>query len=161
MDFLPVYEFNKCVKLYAGTLGGGVFKYSFSDTDTTPPTVSSTIPINNATDVAINTTISANFSEAMDYSTTTADTFLVSGSGNIAGTVTYSGTTATFTPTTNLDYNKTYTATITNGTKDSAGNALQTNYTWSFTTQSGSFNEGDSNGDGDGDGGGCFISTLF
>ena len=92
----------------------------------------------------------------MDSSTITTDTFSVSGSDNIAGTVTYSGTTATFTPTTNLDYGKTYTATITTGAKDSAGNALQTDYTWSFTTQSGS-----SNGGGDESGGGCFITTLL
>jgi len=78
----------------------------------TPPTVSSTNPANNATDVDDNTTITASFSEAMDSSTITTDTFLVSGSGYIIGTVTYSGTTATFTPTANLDYNNTYTATI-------------------------------------------------
>ena len=127
-----------------------------SASDTTPPTVSSAYPANNTVDLAVNTTITATFSEAMNSSTITTDTFLVSGSGNISGTVTYSGTTATFTPTTNLDYGKTYTATITTGAKDYARNALQTDYTWSFTTQSGS-----SNGGGDEGGGGCFITTLL
>jgi len=104
--------------------------------DTTPPTVSSTTPANNATDVAVNSAITATFSEAMDSSTITTDTFLVSGSSNISGTVTYTDTTATFTPVTDLDYNTTYTATITTGAKDLAGNASQADYTWSFTTSS-------------------------
>ena len=129
--------------------GGGLFTFI---KDTTPPTVSSITPANNATDVAVNTAITATFSEAMDSSTITTDTFLVTGSGNIAGTVTYSGTTATFTPASDLNYDTTYIATITTGARDSAGNALQTVYTWSFTTQSDSSNGG---------AGGCFISTLL
>jgi hypothetical protein len=51
--------------------------------------------------------------------------------------VNYSGTTATFTPGSNLAYATIYTATITGGiagVKDAAGNALASNYTWSFTT---------------------------
>lgn len=121
-------------------------------TDTTPPTVSSTTPPNDATDISVNTDITATFSEAMDTSTITADTFLVSGSDNIAGTVTYSGTTATFTPTTALDYNHTYITTINTDAKDMVGNALEDDYTWSFTTGS------DTGGDGGGDG--CFIATA-
>jgi glutamine amidotransferase-like uncharacterized protein len=123
-------------------------------TTTTPPTVSSTNPANNATDVAVNTTITATFSETMDASTITTDTFLVNdGSHNIAGTVAYSGTIANFTPTVNLDYYTTYTATITTGAKDLASNFLQDDYEWSFTTQS------DTDG-GNGDGIGCFISGI-
>ena len=103
--------------------------------DTTPPTVSSTSPPNGETDVAVNTAITATFSEAMDPSTiNTASFFVNDGSTNIAGQVAYSGTTATFTPTTNLDYSATYTATITTGAEDLAGNALEADYTWSFTT---------------------------
>ena len=100
---------------------------------------------------------SATFNETMDSSTITTDTFLVSGSSNIAGTVAYSGTTASFTPTTALDYNKTYTATITTGAKDLAGNALEADYTWSFTTGSASAT---TTGGGGGGGGGCFIATA-
>lgn len=103
--------------------------------DTTPPTVSSVSPANGATDVAINTVITATFSEAMNSSTINTSTFtLNSTSGAVTGTVTYSGTTATFTPSSNLSYSATYTATITTGVKDSAGNAMAANYTWSFTT---------------------------
>ena len=134
--------------------------------DTTPPTVSSTAPANNATSVAVNTTISATFSEDMDASSVTTATFLVNdGSSNIAGTLTYSGTTATFTPTTDLDYDTTYIGTITIGVKDLAGNALETDYTWSFTTESETPTDGEPPSDGEEDTGGgggvgCFIATA-
>ena len=126
------------VKDLAGNALQSDYTWSFtpgSEPDTTPPTVSSTAPANNATFVAVNTTISATFSEAMDASSITTATFLVNnGSSNIAGTLTYSGTTATFTPTTDLDYDTTYIGTITTGAKDLAGNPLEADYTWSFTT---------------------------
>ena len=94
----------------------------------------------------------------MDDATITTDTFLVSGSGNIAGTVSYSGTTATFTPTASLGYGKTYTATITTGARDLAGNACEADYTWSFTTAS---ETGRGNKDGRNNGNGlCFIATA-
>ena len=101
--------------------------------------VSSTSPTNGAIGVAVNTTITATFSAAMDSSTITTSTFTVSTGGiNISGTVSYNSTTktATFTPSSNLTFPTTYTATITTGVKDSAGTAMVSNYTWSFTTGS-------------------------
>ena len=112
--------------------GGGSSSGTTTTTDTTPPTVSSTIPANNATDVATNTAISATFSEAMDSTTITTSAFTVSG--GVTGTVSYTGTTATWTPSANLSYNTTHTATITTGARDLAGNAMATTYSWSFTT---------------------------
>jgi hypothetical protein len=106
-----------------------------SSPDTTPPTVNSTSPLNAATDVAVDALISATFSEVMDASTLTTSTFLVyDGTFYRAGTVSYAGTTATFTPSSNLDYNTTYTATISTGAKDLAGNPVQSDYDWTFTT---------------------------
>src|SRR2546422_981106 len=52
----------------------------------------------------------------------------------MAGTVSYSGVTATFTPAGNLAPLTTYTATISTGARDLAGNALSTDLVWSFTT---------------------------
>ncbi|MDO8094804.1 MAG: Ig-like domain-containing domain, partial [Candidatus Brocadiales bacterium] len=52
----------------------------------------------------------------------------------ISGIVSYNGATATFTPSGNLSDSTAYTARITKGVKDSAGNALASDYTWSFTT---------------------------
>src|SRR6185436_1679031 len=68
-------------------------------TDTTAPTVSSTVPANAATGVAIGGNISAVFSEAMDPSTINTATFtLKQGTTAVPGTVSYSGGTATFDP---------------------------------------------------------------
>jgi subtilisin family serine protease len=143
-------------------------------TITQPPTISSTTPTDSATDVDVDTVITATFSEAMDSSTITNDTFMVSGSNNIAGAVTYSDVTATFTPTADLDYNKTYTVTITTGAKDLAGNAMEADYDWSFTTESATTTGeeppsdgeedsgvgGETGAGGGGGGGGCFIVSL-
>jgi hypothetical protein len=107
--------------------------------DTTPPTVASTSPINGATEVETDALIKVTFSEAMDASTLTTSTFTVStAGGGISGAVTCSGSTATFTPSAPLAYSTTFTATITSGAKDAAGNALASAYTWSFTTKASS-----------------------
>uniref|UniRef100_UPI0025F628B9 LamG-like jellyroll fold domain-containing protein n=1 Tax=uncultured Candidatus Kuenenia sp. TaxID=1048336 RepID=UPI0025F628B9 len=103
--------------------------------DTTPPTVIATSPVSNATEVAVDSTIIATFSEAIDASSITTDTFLVSdSSGNIGGTISYSDTTATFTPSGPLAYSTTYTVTVTTGVRDVSGNAMTDNYICSFTT---------------------------
>jgi len=123
--------------------------------ETTPPTVASTAPANNATGVAIATNVTATFSEAMRASTINTTTFTLSdGTNAVSGTVGYdSGTqTATFTPTSALSYSTIYTATITTGVTDLVGNALAADYTWSFTTVSAG---------GGGNGGcGCVTASL-
>ncbi len=100
------------------------------------PTVTSTSPINGALGVTVNTTIQATFSEVMDDLTLTTSTFTLSTNPPVAGTVSYnSGTnTATFTPSSNMTKSTTYTATITQDVKDSDGNNMAYDYTWSFTT---------------------------
>lgn len=101
----------------------------------TSPTVSSTDPVNAATGVPFNQKISATFSKTMDASTITTTTYtLMQGTTFVSGTVGYVGTTATYTPSSNLLPNTTYTSTITTGAKDLAGNAIVNNYVWSFTT---------------------------
>ena len=101
----------------------------------TPPTVSSTDPANFATGVPLNQKIAATFSTAMDASTIQTSTFtLMQGTTSITGFVTYSGSTATFSPASNLAANTQYTATIKTSAKDLAGNSLASNYVWSFTT---------------------------
>ena len=103
--------------------------------DTTAPMVTATLHANGSTGVPINTGIAATFTEAMDPLTITTATFTFkNGSTNVSGTVTYSLVTAVFTPASNLSVNTTYTATITTGAKDLAGNALASNYVWSWTT---------------------------
>src|ERR1019366_90942 len=92
-----------------------------------------------------NQIITATFSEGMDSGTITAPgtfTVAVSGVGGAAvpGTVSYAGSTATFTPTANLAASTQFTATITNAAKDLSGNALIAGAVpdpWSFTTGAG------------------------
>ena len=104
-------------------------------TDTTPPTVLSTVPVNLATGVALNTNVNAIFSKPMDPSTITSTTFTLKHlTTPVPGAVTYMGTTAIFNPTSNLAASTTYTATVTTGVTDLAGNVLATNSTWNFTT---------------------------
>ncbi|MBI3525759.1 MAG: Ig-like domain-containing protein [Betaproteobacteria bacterium] len=103
--------------------------------DTTAPTVTATLNANGATNVAINTKVGATFSKAMDPLTITAATFtLKQGTTAVAGVVTYVGVNAVFTPVSNLAVNTIYTATVTTGAKDVSGNALASNFVWSWTT---------------------------
>lgn len=106
--------------------------------DTTAPTVSATVIDNGATGVAINASIGATFSEAMDPATiTTATVTLMQGATPVPGTVSYSGVRVVFTPSNPLAGNTSYTATIkggSSGAKDLAGNALASDFAWSWTT---------------------------
>ncbi len=103
--------------------------------DTTPPTVITTLPASGAVGVALNSTFTVTFSEAMDAGTLTTTTLLLaSPSGSVAGSVSTTGMSATFTPAAALANGTTYTATVTPGVKDLAGNALATAHTWTFTT---------------------------
>lgn len=99
------------------------------------PSVISTAPINSAIAVALNQKIAATFNEPMDASTITITTFtLKQGTTSVSGFVSYSASTAMFTPANNFSSNTTYTATITTGAKDLSGNAMVNNHVWSFTT---------------------------
>ena len=101
----------------------------------TIPGVVSVTPAQGATDVVINTTVTATFSMAMNPSTVTTSTFtLTSPGGAVAGAVTYTGTVATFTPAAVLAYGTTYTATITTGVATPGGAGLIGNYVWTFST---------------------------
>ena len=99
------------------------------------PAAGATDPLDQAIGVAQNKTVALTFSVAMDPSTITSSTFMLKqGTTSVAGAVTYSGTTASFTPTSALAANTVYTATVTTGAKDMAGDAIAANKVWSFTT---------------------------
>ncbi|MBC7961752.1 MAG: Ig-like domain-containing protein [Steroidobacteraceae bacterium] len=105
--------------------------------DSAAPTVTGTINANNATGVPINTKVGATFSKAMDSTTINSTTFTFKqGTATVPGKVSYSGLNAVFTPDSNLAPNTLYTATITTGAKDLTvpGNALASNFVWSWTT---------------------------
>ncbi|MES2390343.1 MAG: Ig-like domain-containing protein [Acidobacteriota bacterium] len=108
---------------------------------TTKPIIVSTIPVNGATAVPLNQSISASFSEAMNPLTITSSTFTLVGPGAVAvpATVSYNTVTfiATLTPTAFLAANTSYTATVTTGAQDLSGNSLGSTGSanpWTFTT---------------------------
>ena len=104
-----------------------------------PPTVISVEPPNGSAGVCPNTIVTATFSKAMNPATINDTTFLLAGPGTtpVAGVVTYDvpSKTATFTPSSALAIpTVTYTATITTGATDTFGNALASDFVWTFTT---------------------------
>jgi hypothetical protein len=109
-------------------------------TDRTAPTVTATLIPNGATNVPINTTVGATFSEGMNPLTITNVNFTLKGSVSgtaIPGVVSYSGVNVVFTPLSSFASNTAYTATIkggASGVKDLAGNPLIIDQIWSWRT---------------------------
>ena len=118
------------------TAVAGAIIMTYIGSDATAPTVTSTSPSNNSTNVPVTTALTATFSEKMALSSINISTFTVSnGSTSVSGSVTYDPDTmeATFIPSGSLSYSTTYTATITTDVEDMASNRMQTDYSWSFT----------------------------
>ena len=136
--------------------------YSWSFTtattpDTAPPTVVSTSPANGATNVATGTQITITFSEVIDpYSAVPSAFSLDAGGPGLPLTVTSSGAQVTLRPASSLDNSATYTAVVTTGVRDLAGNHLAAAHAWTFTTQAASAAT-PSNGGG---GGGCSLASA-
>ena len=126
------------VKSVAGKSIAQDFTWTFTTgaaPDQILPVVLSASPIAGATGVGRNKVVTVTFSEPMTASTITTSSFkLTEGVNAIAGTVAYSGTTATFTPSAPLAAGTTYTARITTGAKDLAGNSFGADAVWTFST---------------------------
>jgi len=105
-----------------------------------PPQIVSTLPANAATNVPLTQAISATFTKAMNPLTITNATFQLTLGGNaVAATLSYDAITfkATLTPAVALLPNTTYTATVTSGATDLAGDPLGSAGApnpWTFTT---------------------------
>lgn len=115
--------------------------FSTAPVDTTAPTVLATLPATGATGIATTASITATFDEPMASATLTTTTFALSvqGGATVSAAVTYDAATrtATLSPSAALAPDTTYTATIkggAGGVEDVAGNALASDYVWSFTT---------------------------
>ncbi len=147
-DFLPTAPLTSGV-LYTAALSTAVqasngkslaSAYSWTFTtgagaDTTLPFVTSVSPADTATSVPINQTVTATFNEQMDSATLTTTSFtLMNGMTSIPGSVSCPGTTATFTPSSNLPAGATISARITTAAKDLANNAMAADYIWTFMT---------------------------
>jgi uncharacterized protein YpmS len=110
------------------------FKFKTTKTgDTTPPKVMTTEPENDAKDVPTTVTISITFSEPMDKpATNSAFTINPSAPGNYNWSAT--GEILNYDPTDFLQTSTKYTIVINTNACDLAGNKLQNEYTFSFTT---------------------------
>ncbi len=104
--------------------------------DLRAPTIVSTSPLNGATAVAVNASIAAVISEAVNPLSLDATSFQIAIdgiTGILPGALSIAGTTVTFTPQTPLPPNKTVRAYLTAPLEDLAGNDIP--YTnWVFTT---------------------------
>ena len=104
------------------------------------PDIVSTLPVNGADNVPLTQTVSATFTEAMNPLTITNATFQLTQGGNaVAAALAYDALTFTafLTPTVALLPNTTYTATVTSGATNLAGDPLGTTGApdpWTFTT---------------------------
>ena len=143
VSFAPAVPFDANT-VYTGTIttvandGTGIplaSNYVWTFNTGISPTVITTDPANSAIGVSITKIIEADFSVPMNPLTLTASTFTIKqGSTLVAGTVTYTGTTATFKPFSILTPNTVYTGTITTGANNLVGVPLATDFVWTFTT---------------------------
>ena len=149
---LPVQNMNQ-IRVFAATSGQMISMLGFGtagdvalDTDdpifidTTPPVISTTYPANGATNIELNDTIYADFTEAIASGTHNFSGFTVRLSGssvNVSGTV-YRDTLVTnrlvFDTKVNLSGSRIYIARIGTQIKDLTNNAMTTSGSWSFTT---------------------------
>lgn len=113
----------------------GCKKDEYQETIGVCPLVVSTDPADNAIDIPLEQIITAEFNEEMDPATIDQESFIIQqGTTSIAGTVAYSGMTASFTPSSSLLPDVLYSGTIKTLVKDLPGQALQQDHNWSFTT---------------------------
>jgi N-acetylneuraminic acid mutarotase len=106
------------------------------NSDKTPPSIQSVSPASGTYCASTTSTLAAEFSEDIDPATVNTGAFILIGAGNQAvdGSVSYANRTATFVPTVALTAGALFTATLTTGIRDLAGNALGSPFTWNFTT---------------------------
>jgi hypothetical protein len=104
-------------------------------TSTTPFTVASIAPAAGASGVALNSTIQITFSAAVDASTINSTNIQVTDPKPVSGTIAYNASTnaATFTPSSALPQNSTFTVTV-SGITGSAGTTMSAPFTSSFAT---------------------------
>ena len=97
--------------------------------------VTNTNPADTAVSVAINKTVSATFSEAMN-AVAVAGSFTLTGPGaaSVPGVVGVVGSVATFDPDSDLAPATTFTATVSTAALALSGDALAADYVWTFTT---------------------------
>ena len=114
---------------YVAAIGTSWFTGPLQTEDTTPPTIASSIPVDEGTGIALATTVAITFSEALALSTITTDNFVLTEV--VAGTVVAGALTVdtarevvTFTPTADLTTALEYRMSVSAAVTDVYGNKL-------------------------------------
>ncbi len=97
------------------------------------PTVSSTTPANSTAGVTINSSVTINFSENVDCNSVTISSVTISPNNGWTKT-SCSGSQAIFTPSNQSRTSTAYTVTVGTGVTDTTGNAMASQYQFSYTT---------------------------
>ncbi len=139
---LKIVKYNPAIKI-GGMRIATTWDEALAWADATAPTLSSTLPANNATEVALNTPhITLTFNEAVKVATGISSTLSNGGSSDVvtANNFIASGNSISIPVTENfLQASSTYTFTLpANAVSDIAGNAYASPITLSFTTKSAS-----------------------
>ena len=143
--FAPDSTYTATLTTGAKDLEGVALAEDHVWTFTTPPIsvltgkstlVTNTAPADLATGIPRGSSISVTFNQVMDPFSLTPNTFLIidPDGAPVSGTVTYTGYTATFTPTFPLLPNNTYRGLIKAGAASLAGVPMDADYKWLFTT---------------------------
>ena len=156
--FTPVYDLDAYTK-YSCTITTGAISasghalesdYVWNFTtgaapDVIAPSVVENSPFDAETYVSYDSKLTVKFDEEMDAATINTSTFLVKqGDVLVPGTVSLERNKAGFTPDAELSPGTIYTCTITKGATDLAGNAMENQHVWTFTSipETISFSEG-------------------
>ncbi len=103
--------------------------------DSTAPLVSSTIPADQAIDVVLNSNIAVTFNEGLNPKTVSSANFILSKNGVIIpAVISYGRNITIINPVDNLSASSEYILSVKIGVKDLAGNSLEDDYDFSFTT---------------------------
>ena len=141
----PSTTYTSTITTGAADLLGQNLANDFVWTFTTAPTLcqpplppSSVSPANESTGICSNTVIAVTFPQAMLPASINSASFKLAGPGvtPVAGTITHDQANKifVFSPAATLALNTTFTGTITTGAEDMSGNALASDFVWTFTT---------------------------
>lgn len=133
INYLSAHPHNSST-IYALTPYVGL--YSLVEAST-PPAVVSRIPVQNATAVSIQSPVSITFDKTLLPASVSATSIAVTklSAANISGSVSLTGPTITFTPSSPLEYGATYVVNVPAGIKDIDGTPTTSATSWQFSTE--------------------------
>jgi alpha-tubulin suppressor-like RCC1 family protein len=132
----PMHLFTCLFVVSAVILLAGCYGPDDPEPDVTAPAVDSVEPAAGRLHIPINTIIVVHFSEEVDPASVTSDAVVITDPiGTVVTGSLSPGQVTTFTPDSPFMYASTYTLTVTTGIADSSGNALESDFSGSFSTR--------------------------